>query len=290
MPFPSFAIHVLVLSILIAALHSPTTSEDTFNGSRKILLLTAHPDDECLFFSPTILALVAESNQCDGCTQLYSMCLSAGDAEGLGEIRTVELERSLDVLGIKPSHRAIINHPDLQDNITASWDQQVISDVVKPFLVQYGIDTVLTFDRQGISGHPNHGSLPVAVKHVLRGWTLESTIPHPKLYTLVSVPLSIKYISIIAPIQAKFDLFTVKALQSLEGRLVFLLRYLGFNVSVSKARQAQGVTMPVFVAGIDGYLTALRAMKQHWSQLVWFRWLNVGFSRYMWVNEWVEFR
>ncbi|EEB94809.1 hypothetical protein MPER_06318, partial [Moniliophthora perniciosa FA553] len=69
------------------------------------------------------------------------MCLSTGDAEGLGAIRTVELERSLDVLGIKPSHRAIINHADLQDNITASWDQQVISDFVKPFLVQHGIDT-----------------------------------------------------------------------------------------------------------------------------------------------------
>jgi len=36
------------------------------------------------------------------------------------------------------------------------------------------------------------------------------------------------------------------------------------------------------------YLTALRAMRQHWSQLVWFRWLYVLFSKYMWVNEWVE--
>ncbi|EEB97029.1 hypothetical protein MPER_03735, partial [Moniliophthora perniciosa FA553] len=76
---------------------------------------------------------------------------------------------------------------------------------------------------------------------------------------------------------------------ALERRLVYLLRYLGSDIS-TEAKQVQGVTMPVFVAGIDDYLTALRAMKQHWSQLVWFRWLNVMFSRYMWVNEWVEIR
>lgn len=29
-------------------------------------------------------------------------------------------------------------------------------------------------------------------------------------------------------------------------------------------------------------------MWQHWSQLVWFRWFYVFFSRYMWVNEWAE--
>jgi N-acetylglucosaminylphosphatidylinositol deacetylase len=29
-------------------------------------------------------------------------------------------------------------------------------------------------------------------------------------------------------------------------------------------------------------------MRRHWSQLVWFRWLYVLFSRYMWVNDLVE--
>ena len=42
------------------------------------------------------------------------------------------------------------------------------------------------------------------------------------------------------------------------------------------------------VSGAEGYARAHRAMRQHWSQLVWFRWLYVAFSRYMWVNEWVE--
>ena len=46
--------------------------------------------------------------------------------------------------------------------------------------------------------------------------------------------------------------------------------------------------MPVFVSGVPQYTLALRAMLQHRTQLVWFRWLYVAFSRYMWVNEWIE--
>ncbi|KAK7047367.1 N-acetylglucosaminyl-phosphatidylinositol de-N-acetylase [Paramarasmius palmivorus] len=219
------------------------------------------------------------------------MCLSTGNAEGLGGVRKIELEKSLDVLGIAPSHRAIVDHPELQDNISVYWDQQIVSGVVKPFLLQHEIDIIITFDRQGISGHSNHGSLPLAMNQLLRSDDFGSTIQRPRLYTLISVPLSIKYISIIAPIQAKFDIFVVRALQSLERRLVHWLRRFGFNIAMgdeTKAKRATGMDMPVFVAGANEYLTALRAMRQHWSQLVWFRWLNVLFSRYMWVNEWIE--
>lgn len=45
---------------------------------------------------------------------------------------------------------------------------------------------------------------------------------------------------------------------------------------------------PVAVSGWDGYMRALQAMMEHRSQLVWFRWLYVSFSRYMWVNQWAE--
>lgn len=46
--------------------------------------------------------------------------------------------------------------------------------------------------------------------------------------------------------------------------------------------------VPVFISGIQEYLTALKSMRQHQSQLVWFRYLYVVASRYMWVNEWLE--
>ncbi|KAJ6615147.1 hypothetical protein B0H10DRAFT_2220644 [Mycena sp. CBHHK59/15] len=59
---------LLALSLLLPFLHRPAASDgglsklaapglDTFAGN--ILLLAAHPDDECIFFAPTILALAA---------------------------------------------------------------------------------------------------------------------------------------------------------------------------------------------------------------------------------------
>jgi hypothetical protein len=36
------------------------------------------------------------------------------------------------------------------------------------------------------------------------------------------------------------------------------------------------------------YLSTHKAMRQHTSQLVWFRWLYVTFSRYMYINDLVQ--
>ena len=41
-------------------------------GDKKVLVITAHPDDECMFFSPTILGL-----QDDG-WEVYVLCMSTG--------------------------------------------------------------------------------------------------------------------------------------------------------------------------------------------------------------------
>jgi N-acetylglucosaminylphosphatidylinositol deacetylase len=42
----------------------------------------------------------------------------------------------------------------------------------------------------------------------------------------------------------------------------------------------------VFVAGINEYRRTVTAALRHQSQRVWFRWLYMAFSEYMWVNEW----
>lgn len=52
--------------------------------------------------------------------------------------------------------------------------------------------------------------------------------------------------------------------------------------------QSGGNQRAVFTSGLRQYVTTVQAMKRHASQLVWFRYLYVAFSRYMWVNEWVE--
>lgn len=106
-----FALIVLLASLLLLPLHANVdllnATQDPKTNTSRILLLTAHPDDECFFFSPTILALQEEALR----PKIYSLCLSTGNAEGLGETRKVELGRSLDVLGIEPDKRWVVDHP-----------------------------------------------------------------------------------------------------------------------------------------------------------------------------------
>jgi N-acetylglucosaminylphosphatidylinositol deacetylase len=97
----------------------PDPSNDLLNP--RILLVTAHPDDEAFFFAPTILSLLKHGHRpsTDGhgkgpaflFPEVYSLCLSTGDADGLGKTRIKELERSLDILGIEPGRRWIVDSP-----------------------------------------------------------------------------------------------------------------------------------------------------------------------------------
>ncbi|KAI9063770.1 LmbE-like protein [Trametes sanguinea] len=251
---------LLVLSLVWSLLSSSAQNDldvlarTSADGPANILLLTAHPDDECMFFAPTILALLDKTD-----ARLHSLCLSVGNADGLGEVRRHELARSLEVLGIEDGRRWVVDRPDLQDNFTAEWNPQVISDVLRPYVLEHDIDVILTFDEHGVSSHPNHISLPKGAAHLLSTLPPASTKRRPRLFSLITVPLHEKYLGPIGPVST---------------RLALSIAHLWHRLAVS---------------GWEGYARALRAMMQHRSQLVWFRWLYVSFSRYMWVNEWVEY-
>ncbi|KAJ6460880.1 N-acetylglucosaminylphosphatidylinositoldeacety la se [Mycena sanguinolenta] len=268
-------------ALLVAYLHAPAQSHHGFRIAKNILLLTAHPDDECMFFAPTILALAALQRPSvsirdrTSASSLYSMCMSVGNADGLGPIRKFELESSLDLLGVDTDKRLIVDHPDLQDNFTEYWDAQVIASALKPYVLENRINTILTFDHQGISA---------GIKQLM------STLKEVRLFTLISTPVVPKYSGILAPSLAKFDLYASTLLHLLEAQLARLLALL--NVSVFSAPKTTMTShpevMPVFVSGIKEHWTAVQAMRAHTSQMEWFRWLYVMFSRYMWVNEWNE--
>ncbi|KAI0366785.1 LmbE-like protein [Pilatotrama ljubarskyi] len=263
----------LVLSFVWALLSQPAQnnlallSHAPSDGPANVLLLTAHPDDECMFFAPTLLALQAGEKPAN----LHSLCLSVGNADGLGEVRRHELEQSLDVLGIADGRRWVIDRPDLQDNFTADWDTQTIAEVVKPYVLEHEISVILTFDHQGISSHPNHISLPKGAARLLS--TLPSTPdkPRPRLFSLITVPLHEKYLGPISPIFSKLAISLMQRWQS-----------------PPSPADAPAPSTAITVSDWAGYARALKAMMQHRSQLVWFRWLYVSFSRYMWVNEWVQ--
>ncbi|PFH49579.1 hypothetical protein AMATHDRAFT_86365 [Amanita thiersii Skay4041] len=289
------SILVLIVSLLFTALYHPQQSNNVFTKqkySRNVLLLTAHPDDECLFFAPTILALTGSDDR----NKLYSFTLSNGDAEGLGETRKRELEGSLDVLGVGPEHRRLVNHPQLRDNMTVYWSSDVIADLIRPYVVEHNITTILTFDHEGISSHPNHKSIPDGVKRLIQTYSLDAPST-PRLYSLITVPLLTKYNGVLSPILAKIDLLCNRGVYYLELAFVRVLQMLGVPLTSEpgKSNYAAPATtphfiMPVFVSGIKDYWRAISAMREHRSQLLWFRYLYVLFSRYMWVNEWVEIK
>ena len=70
--------------------------------------MIAHPDDEAMFFVPSIENL-------RGSNHLYLLCLSSGDFNGLGRIREKELEASGKNLGFKEV--ICINDDDLKDGM-----------------------------------------------------------------------------------------------------------------------------------------------------------------------------
>ncbi|KAF8488078.1 putative deacetylase LmbE-like domain-containing protein [Gautieria morchelliformis] len=242
---------IFIAWLLVSSYGGVYPSSSSFGGAERVLLLTAHPDDECMFFAPTILSLLQSS------VALFSVCLSVGNADGLGDTRVLELRKSLRVLGIPDQRSLVVNHPLLQDNFTEAWDSEVIAEVVGPYIDRHNITVILTFDQVGVSQHPNHISLPGGVSHLLSS----PGAPSVQAFALRTVPLFHKYLGPVAPFLTKLGLC------------------LPWTSSTNEHTH---------IAGFGEYLSALRAMYQHQSQLVWFRWLYVLFSRYMWVNEWFE--
>jgi len=246
-----FRITIFRLFLLFAAfwftfqLQGTRTSQPALPSSKNILLLTSHPDDEAMFFAPTVLSLAKRED-----LTVWAVVLSVGDADGLGDTRRREAKESYEMLGVQPGRVAVIDHPQLQDDITRPWDASVIAEVIRPYVEKQDIDTILTFDTLGVSRHPNHISLPLGVSHLLCDPTLQR--PAPSLYSLRTTSLPLKYTGI-------------------------------FSVVFPSSPRPEGFR---FVSGVRQYVQALRAMMKHWSQLVWFRWLYVAFSRYMWINEW----
>ncbi|KAF8962576.1 putative deacetylase LmbE-like domain-containing protein [Flammula alnicola] len=292
----STAIFVLVVSLLIGALYQPLESNSLFVTqkpkewdvvAKNILLVTAHPDDESMFFAPTIVSLAEKSAHAS--INFYHVCLSNGNAEGLGETRRTELVRSLDILGVPATRRWLVDHPELQDNMTAHWDPTVIATALKPYVLNLKIDTILTFDEIGVSSHPNHKSLPEGAQTLIKNLGETSSKQTIRLFTLVSTSLQYKYISILSVSLGKVEMYAFRGMQRLEKLIIDVLSiYYPELLTPAIPLNYDAQAMPVFITGYEGYLKALMSMQAHESQMVWFRWLYVAFSKYMWVNAWIE--
>jgi len=56
-----------------------------------VTLVVAHPDDECMFFSPAMESIRRYCSKNSESLRMTLVCLSTGDAFGLGRVRAKEL-------------------------------------------------------------------------------------------------------------------------------------------------------------------------------------------------------
>lgn len=257
----------------------------------KALVVTAHPDDECMFFGPTILGLRQQN------AEVYGLVLSNGNSEGLGKERELELKQSYAVLGVDSDKVSVLDHPQLQDDITRHWRADLIAGIVHDYVQRLGITDIITFDKFGVSKHPNHISTCEGVILFFANFSLpppsdspspsSGPVQPPRLWALRSVSVLAKYTGFLSTISLRIIL-AVEQFQRL------VLRVVGRDEtalpSIRTGDTIKTAPLLTFLNSPGQYGTTLNAMREHQTQLVWFRWLYVTWSRYMWVNELQELR
>ena len=236
--------------------HSPHTSHTAHTSLAAspslpvVGLVIAHPDDESMFFLPTLLHLLSIPSL----PTPHLLCLSTGNAEHLGAARIDELLRATSLLSIPPSHVLIVDDERLQDSMTSSWPLRVVQDKVGEWVRRRRVEQLITFDQGGVSGHPNHR----AVHHAVSEWIYAHAVP---AWELVSWPLWRKYASIIGGWGAAGE----------------------WSGGRGRGGGRVGRVDELLLVHWDGRVN-WRCMRAHRSQWLWYRRLFVVFSLYTYVN------
>lgn len=223
------------------------TSNVPVMNENNVLFVTSHPDDEAMFFGPSILYALKQN-----CT-VFLMCLSTGDAEGLGDIRAQELYNATVFLGLPPTQVKVVNDERLPDSMTTVWDPEVIAEHVKEAQRDADASVIVTFDEDGVSGHTNHKQTSKGVLHYAKE-SYNAGEFAPYVLQLKSVILPRKYIFTL-------DGFLSLIHASLRKHYVLL----STNWDYFRVRSA--------------------FQKGYKSQATWYRLLWQYFSRYMVVND-----
>lgn len=145
------------------------------------------------------------------------------------------------------------------------------------------IDVLITFDKGGISSHPNHISLYHGARHFIASLTANRPgwASPVDMYTLTSVNVARKYAGVV-------DVFATLGTTALD---VWRGGGAANKGSSSNNKDKNGRRRPaalVFMHGFGagGWATAREAMtRAHVSQMVWFRWGWITISRYMFMND-----
>ncbi|XAR48703.1 N-acetylglucosaminylphosphatidylinositol deacetylase [Bertholletia excelsa] len=178
------SVFVLWIASLCKILHMTwSASKSTFLNAgnnfpkKNILLVIAHPDDESMFFTPTINYLASRGHN------LHIVCMSTGNADGMGSLRSKELYLAAAVLKIPIQQVKILDHPELQDGFGKVWSSDLVAIIAEEAVLSNNINLIITFDKYGVSGHCNHRDVNNGIRKLMQddaerdieAWELVST-------------------------------------------------------------------------------------------------------------------
>lgn len=263
------------------------------------VLVIAHPDDESMFFLPTLQHLVEAKQR-----TVWILCLTNGNYDGLGKTREQELMQVGKWLGVEKT--IILDNPLLRDHPMQRWDRVVVAAAIRTALVHHhrnimmlqlveqssSTDFVLyTFDANGVSGHVNHidtfwgvyqlmiqqrinqSNPPKIDNSETKKESIESTIYIREAWQLHSESnVVFKYLPVISWILVLASLLKQKSKKQ------------SYSKSVMNEYYKKGTTTQV-VYRLHRPRLNWKAMATHRSQFVWYRRLFVVFSSYTYYNK-----
>lgn len=156
------------------------------NALKNVLLVTAHPDDETMFFSPLLNYLQSEN------FNTHVLCLTYGQLlpEMSSPVRKSEFESVMDFLKIKDFKILNLENEGVFDSPKEhSWDLKIVHREVANYVTEKKIDCVFTFDYYGISGHQHHSWVSETIQ-INKNYFHEKSI---KVYLLRSVGIFRKF-------------------------------------------------------------------------------------------------
>ena len=286
------------------------------------IFVIAHPDDEAMFFLPTICGLKHHKQQNPDC-QLWLVCLSNGNYNGLGKQREQELYQSCNYPNCFDQIH-IIHHSQLQDSPITRWPLGVIAHVLNQLVLGYPVPNkdssnnnnnidnhdnnhqpteedswtsttttfphrhyiLYTFDSGGVSGHVNHIDTHAGVLH----WWYQqqnSCLNNHISITVNQLKTTTNPFHKYVPIQHWILLLT-------HGLFSWVLWICGFasssgttsyNSKITHNNSQSRTTTKTYFTLYQPWIN-WKCMALHASQFVWYRRLFVIFSCYTYENYW----
>ena len=267
-----------------------------------------------MFFSPTLQSLTAPDLQ----NHLKILCLSTGNADGLGDARRKELEAAALTLGVRRREDVFVMNDEsrFKDGMNEQWSEADIAKVLaSAFAPQLNTSspsppppsakekeksaksrTIKKHSKSPSTSTPQKSPSPVpegprATIDVLITFDSQGVSSHPNHISLYNgAKLFISNImrghsGYSCPVTL-YTLSTVNIARKYSFILDAIPTYISGILSSIGRRSRRTGDKVIFVSDMQKYWKARHAMvKGHKSQMVWFRWGWIGVGRYMVVND-----